>query len=148
VFLDDLSAAPVLAAAERLGVPVYLHPAEPPAAVRAAYFAGLEPEVAGMPATPFSLARADERLSPVAKGLSAAVGDTVLQHVHVTTCGCTTSPPLLCALLVFGADRMLFSVDYPCSDSSQGAALLREAPVSPADKEKIAHGNAERLLRL
>jgi predicted TIM-barrel fold metal-dependent hydrolase len=187
VFLDDPSAAPVLAAAERLGVPVYLHPAEPPAAVRAAYFAGLEPAVAGMLATagwgwhaetglhvlrmvvngvferfpglqlivghmgenlPFSLARADERLSPVVKGLSATVGDTVLQHVHVTTCGYTTSPPLLCALMVFGADRMLFSVDYPFSDSSPGAAFLRAAPISPADKEKIAHGNAERLLRL
>jgi uncharacterized protein len=72
----------------------------------------------------------------------------VLQHVHVTTCGSTTSPPLLCALLVFGADQMLFSVENPFSDSSQGAALLREAPISPADKEKIAHGNAERLLRL
>jgi predicted TIM-barrel fold metal-dependent hydrolase len=187
VFLDDPSAAPVLAAAERLGVPVYLHPAEPPAAVRAAYFAGLEPAVAGMLATagwgwhaetglhvlrmvvsgvferfpglqlivghmgenlPFSLARADERLTPVASGLSATVADTVLGHVHVTTCGYTTSPPLLCALMVFGADRMLFSVDYPFSDSAQAAAFLREAPVSPSDREKIAHGNAERLLRL
>jgi uncharacterized protein len=187
VFLDDPSAEPVLATAERLGIPVYLHPAEPPPAVRAAYFSGLEPAVAATLATagwgwhaecglhvlrmvvggvferfpglqlivghmgenlPFSLARADERLTPVAKGLSATVGDTVLQHVHVTTCGYTTSPPLLCALMVFGADRMLFSVDYPFSDSAQAAAFLREAPISPADAEKIAHGNAERVLRL
>lgn len=51
VFLDDPSAAPVLATAERLGVPVYLHPAPPPPAVRAAYFSGLDPAVAGMLAT-------------------------------------------------------------------------------------------------
>jgi hypothetical protein len=38
VFLDEPSANPVLATAARLGVPVYLHPAEPPPAVRAAYF--------------------------------------------------------------------------------------------------------------
>jgi uncharacterized protein len=187
VFLDDPSRGPVLATAERLGVPVYLHPAPPPPAVRAAYFSGLEPAVAGMLATagwgwhaecglhvlrmvvggvferfpglqlivghmgenlPFSLARADERLTPVATGLSASVADTVLAHVQVTTCGYTTSPPLLCALMVFGADRMLFSVDYPFSDNSQAAAFLRGAPLSPADKHKIAHGNAERVLRL
>jgi predicted TIM-barrel fold metal-dependent hydrolase len=97
---------------------------------------------------PFSLARADERLTPAAVGLSATVTETVLQHVHVTTCGYTTVPPLLCALMVFGADRMLFSIDYPFSDSAQAAAFLRDAPLSPADKQKIAHGNAERLLRL
>ena len=27
-------------------------------------------------------------------------------------------------------------------------AFLRSAPISPADRHKIAHGNAERLLRL
>jgi len=84
-------------------------------------------------------------------GLSVAmfaVADTVLQHVHVTTCGYTTDPPLLCALMVFGADRMLFSVDHPFSDNSQAAAFLRDAPLSPADKQKIAHSNSEHLLRL
>jgi hypothetical protein len=187
VFLDDPSANPVLATAERLGVPVYLHPAEPPPAVRAAYFSGLDPAVAGTLATagwgwhaecglhvlrmvvggvferfpslqvivghmgenlPFSLARADERLTPVVRGLSATVAETVLQHVHVTTCGYTTEPPLLCALTVFGANRMLFSVDYPFSDNSQATAFLQDAPLSPADRQKIAHSNAERLLRL
>jgi hypothetical protein len=53
----------------------------------------------------------------------------------VTTCGYTTNPPLLCALMVFGADRMLFSVDHPFSDNSQ-AAFLRDAPLSPADKQR------------
>jgi uncharacterized protein len=50
--------------------------------------------------------------------------------------------------MVFGADRMLFSVDHPFSDNSRAAAFLRDARLSPADKQKIAHGNAERLLRL
>jgi uncharacterized protein len=47
VFLDDPSVRPVLAAAERLGVPIYPHPGPPPAAVREAYFSGLESAVAG-----------------------------------------------------------------------------------------------------
>lgn len=46
VFLDDPSVRPILRAAVRLGVPIYLHPAPPPAAVRAAYYSGLAPEVA------------------------------------------------------------------------------------------------------
>jgi predicted TIM-barrel fold metal-dependent hydrolase len=50
--------------------------------------------------------------------------------------------------MVFGADRMLFSVDHPFSDNSQAGAFLRDAPLSPADKQKIAHSNAEHLLRL
>ena len=45
VFLDDLSVRPVLAAAERLDVPIYLHPATPPAAVRETYYSGLSEEV-------------------------------------------------------------------------------------------------------
>jgi hypothetical protein len=57
-------------------------------------------------------------------------------------------PPLLCALMVFCADRMLFSVDHPFSDNSRTAVFVRDAPLSPADKQKIAHSNAERLLRL
>lgn len=96
---------------------------------------------------PFSLARADERLSPLT-GLPRSVADTIRQQVHITTTGYTTAAPLLCALLVFGADRILFSVDYPFSDNAQATAFLRSAPVSPQDREKIAHGNAERVLGL
>src|SRR5271169_784169 len=38
VFLDDPSVHPVLACAEALGVPIYLHPGPPPPLVRTAYF--------------------------------------------------------------------------------------------------------------
>lgn len=186
VFLDDASVRPVLNAAERLGVPIYLHPAPPPRSVQEAYYSGLEPSLAGALSTfgwgwhaecgmhvlrmvvsgvfeqfgalqliighmgenlPFFLARADERLSPLT-GLPRTVAETVHQQVHVTTSGFFTNPPLLCALEVLGADRILFSVDYPYSDSSEGTAFLRDAPLSPEDKEKIAHGNAEVLLGL
>src|SRR3984957_17395884 len=45
-FLDDASYDGILAAAEELDVPIYIHPHIPPAAVREAYFSGL-PEGAG-----------------------------------------------------------------------------------------------------
>ncbi|MFZ0041263.1 MAG: amidohydrolase family protein [Solirubrobacteraceae bacterium] len=184
VFLDDPSMAPLLAAAEQLEVPIYLHPAPPPKPVFDTYYSGLEPEIAARLSTsgwgwhvetgmhilrmvvsgtferfpglqvivghmgenlPFSLARADEQLSSLT-GLSSSVADTIHEHLWVTTCGYTTDAPLLCALMVMGADRIMFSVDYPFSDSTEATRFLREAPLSPADVEKIAHENAERLL--
>jgi hypothetical protein len=45
VFLDDLSVRPILTVAARLGVPIYLHPAPPPAAVLETYYSGLSDEV-------------------------------------------------------------------------------------------------------
>ena len=57
-------------------------------------------------------------------------------------------PPLLCALQVVGADRILFSVDYPFSPNAEGRDFLDALPVCPEDMEKIAHRNADRLLKL
>jgi predicted TIM-barrel fold metal-dependent hydrolase len=59
-----------------------------------------------------------------------------------------TVPPFLRALSVVGADRLMFSVDYPVGENSVGRAFLDALPVAPADREKVAHTNAERLLRL
>ena len=62
--------------------------------------------------------------------------------------GCFSEPPFVCALKVVGADRILFSVDYPYSSNAEGRAFLNSLPVSPGEMAKIAHGNAERLLKL
>ncbi len=47
-FLDDPRFEPVLAEAERLDVPIYLHPAPPPKAVFDAYYSGLPAEAAAI----------------------------------------------------------------------------------------------------
>ena len=94
---------------------------------------------------PFSLARADQRLSQLT-GQPRSIAETILDQVWITTCGYTTVPPLLCALQVFGADRMLFSVDFPFSDNIEGTSFLESAPLSPSDRAKIAHRNAQTLL--
>jgi predicted TIM-barrel fold metal-dependent hydrolase len=95
---------------------------------------------------PFSLARADEWLTPRIKGLTGSVADQILEHLHITISAYTTVAPLLCAMEVMGADRILFAVDYPFGNSKTTVQFLQDAPISPADKEKIAHGNAEALL--
>ena len=83
---------------------------------------------------------------------SGAFPGSLLEHVaervYVTTSGIFTVPPLLAALTTFGADRIMFSVDYPYSDNRDGTAYLRALPVSPADLAKIAYQNADSLLRL
>jgi len=97
---------------------------------------------------PFMLARIDDTLTPMAKQLQQPVSEYFLHHFHITTSGFFTDPPLLLAMQVMGADRIMFSVDYPFSTNEQGRAFLDHAPISPADKEKISHLNAERLLSL
>jgi 2,3-dihydroxybenzoate decarboxylase len=72
-----------------------------------------------------------------------------LRHnLYVTTSGVCDAPPLLCALLALGADRILFGTDYPFEDMATATNFLRTAPISEADRHKIAGGNAQALLRL
>jgi hypothetical protein len=85
-------------------------------------------------------------LSPLVKGHRASVAETVHRNLYITTSAYTTVAPLQCALSVLGADRILFSIDHPFADSGQATAFLRSAPLSPADRYKIAAGNAERVL--
>ncbi len=97
---------------------------------------------------PFMLARSNNVLMRVAKHLQRTVSEYFLQNFSITTSGFFTEPPLLLALQVIGVDRIIFSVDYPYSSNEQGRAFLDRASLSPADKEKISHLNAERLLKL
>jgi uncharacterized protein len=97
---------------------------------------------------PFMLARINNVLTPVAKHLQRTVPDYFLQNFYITTSGFFTDPPLLLSLQTIGADRIIFSVDYPYSTNEQGRVFLESASISPADKEKISHLNAERLLKL
>jgi predicted TIM-barrel fold metal-dependent hydrolase len=96
---------------------------------------------------PFMLARADDVLMRRA-GFTKPISEIIVKHVYITTAGVFTIPPFLTALTTFGADRIMFSVDYPYHDNIQGRFLMDALPVSPIDRIKIAHGNADRILKL
>ena len=49
---------------------------------------------------------------------------------------------------VIGVDRVVFTADYPFANMEAGRKFLEQMPIPPVDREKIAHGNAERLLGL
>jgi predicted TIM-barrel fold metal-dependent hydrolase len=73
-----------------------------------------------------------------------------LQSMNETgiTSGFFTQPPLQLALDTIGIDNIIFSVDYPFSTNQMGADFLNALPL-PADQvAKIAHGNADKLLKL
>jgi uncharacterized protein len=186
-FLDDRAFDVLHERAVRLGVPLYLHPAEPVPAVRDAYYQGFAPAVSWFLSAaafgwhaetgihvlrmvlggvfdrhpelslvighmgemlPFMLQRVDDNLPPNVTGLERLPSEYVLANVHITTSGLFSVPPLMCALMVFGVERVLFSVDWPYAHNEGGQRLLETAPLSPGDLELIAHGNAERVLGL
>ena len=97
---------------------------------------------------PFSIARAEAVLARETAHLKRKVSEYFQEHFYITTSGYFTVPPLLCTLQVVGADRILFSVDYPYSPNTIGRNFLNALPVSQGDLAKISHSNAERLLKL
>ena len=187
-FLDDPAFEPILEQAEKLDLPIYLHPGIPTEPVRNAYYdnlpgnfsftlalsawgwhadtaihalrlvlsgaldrhPGLKIIIGHMgEALPFMLDRIDETTAAAAKThLRRSVRQTILDQVWITTSGFFTMVPFMAALMSFGVDRIMFSVDYPFASNARARAFLDALPVSPADRAKIAHGNADRLLRL
>ncbi|HEX7913504.1 MAG TPA: amidohydrolase family protein, partial [Paraburkholderia sp.] len=94
---------------------------------------------------PFMLGRADDVL--LSRG-AKPVSQTIVDNVYITTSGVFHVSPFLNALTAFGADRIMFSVDYPYSAHAPARRFLDSLPLSPADRVKIAHGNADRILKL
>ena len=97
---------------------------------------------------PMMLDRADKVFAQDSGHLKRTVSQTILDQVWITTSGIFNEPPLLAALLTFGIDRIIFSVDYPYSPNTAGRAFLNKLSLAPADMAKFTHGNADALLKL
>jgi predicted TIM-barrel fold metal-dependent hydrolase len=80
--------------------------------------------------------------------LERPVSSYLRENLHYTFGGFNWTPAFLDLLLQVGAERIMFSTDHPYASMTEARAFLDHLPVSSADKERIAHGNAERLLRL
>ncbi len=70
------------------------------------------------------------------------------RNFWITTSGNFSVPALQCSIATMGAERILFSVDYPMDDNQTGTDFLRHAPITPVHRIAIAQGNAEKLFRL
>lgn len=97
---------------------------------------------------PMMMARADEVFSRDIDHLGRPISQAIVDQVWLTTSGIFTEPPFLAALLTFGLDRIMFSVDYPYAPNAKGRDFLDRLSLAPADMAKLCHGNADALLRL
>jgi predicted TIM-barrel fold metal-dependent hydrolase len=70
------------------------------------------------------------------------------ENVHYTFGGFNFPATFQNLLAEVGAGRIMFSVDHPYGSMTEARTFLQQLPVSDADKERIAHGNAEQLLGL
>jgi uncharacterized protein len=185
-YLDDRFFLPVLARAEALKLPIYLHPTQSPKPVTEAWYGGLKPIVGEMMANggwgwhietalhvlrmilggvfdahpelqivvghmgetlPAMLQRVDV-MAPAMTGLKKPISAYLRENVHYTFSGFNFLPAFLELVLQVGVDRIMFSTDHPYQSMADGHAFLDRLPVSDADREKIAHSNAERLFRV
>ena len=97
---------------------------------------------------PMMLARIDDVFKLDIDHLERPIGQQMLDQVWLTTSGIFTEPPFIAALLTWGIDKIMFSVDFPYAANKQGRAFLDRINLSPTDMAKLAHGNAEVLLKL
>ena len=97
---------------------------------------------------PMMMARIDEVFVHDVSHLKRPISRAIRDQVWLTTSGVFDAPPFICALLTFGIDRIMFSVDYPFATNAEGAAFLERVAPAPGDREKLTHGNADALLKL
>jgi 2,3-dihydroxybenzoate decarboxylase len=99
---------------------------------------------------PFHLSRLDIRyrdLEPEVK-LAKEPSEYLVDNFAITTSGVLSTTALLAAAQAVGIDNVLFAIDYPYESSGDAVEFLRGLPLSRPELNKIAHGNAERLLRI
>jgi 2,3-dihydroxybenzoate decarboxylase len=99
---------------------------------------------------PFGIWRVDHRIArtgvrPIAK---LPIAQYLRENFYLTTSGNFRTQSLTDVMLEVGADRVLYSVDYPYEDMGEATDWFDNAPVSEPDRLKIARGNARQLFRL
>lgn len=196
-YLDDPSFEVLLGRAESLGVPIYVHPTDPPQAVSDVYYAPFSSALVptwgwpvetgthllrlicagvfdrhpdlkiivghmgellpycytklnvGMTMAGWLLAaqsKGDQDMPHT--GMRNSVGSYLKNNVFITSSGVFDQPVFDCARAMLGLDNLMFSVDYPFQDNFAAMEFLQRCNLSPADKERFAHGTAETLLKL
>jgi predicted TIM-barrel fold metal-dependent hydrolase len=99
---------------------------------------------------PFAMHRLNDHSAFAAKrrGLKKEPIQYLRDNMIVTNSGNWFEPAFVCTLLALGADNILFAIDWPYESNRTGMEFFRKLSISDADKAKIAHLNAERLLKL
>jgi predicted TIM-barrel fold metal-dependent hydrolase len=99
---------------------------------------------------PFMLHRIDDqtRLAAKRRGLKKTPAQYLTENLVVMMSGNFSAAAFLCTITALGIDNVLFSVDWPYESNLAAVEFLKRQPLAPHDREKVAHINAERILRL
>ena len=98
----------------------------------------------------FGIWRVDNRIrrgsgTPKAK---LPMSQYLRENFYITTSGNFRTQALTNVILEVGADRVLYSVDYPYEDVVEAREWFDQASISEFDRSKIAGANAKQLFRL
>ena len=101
---------------------------------------------------PFSLWRIDNRNAwteaPPRYPAKRKIAEYFQENFYLTTSGNFHLPALVDAMLEIGADRILFSTDWPFENIDHAADWFDSAAISEADRLKIGRLNAFKLFKL
>jgi 2,3-dihydroxybenzoate decarboxylase len=101
---------------------------------------------------PYSMWRIDNRNSWVKARPKYPAKKKIADYFHanfyLTTSGNFRTQSLIDAILEIGADRILFSTDWPFENVDHAANWFDAASISDADRVKIGRLNAVRLFKL
>jgi 5-carboxyvanillate decarboxylase len=185
-YLDNKKFWPIFEAAEKMGAPIYIHPAMPSTKILGGYedygfplagpilgfaadvslhtmrliYAGLFDKFPKLQlilghlgeGLPYWLPRLDFAfLKPWVQDkpkIDRKPSEYLCNNVYITTSGIFFQPALICAALAMGVDRIMFAVDYPNEQDQEALHFMNEAPFTPSEKEKMLHGNAEKLFNI
>jgi 2,3-dihydroxybenzoate decarboxylase len=76
------------------------------------------------------------------------IADYFYTNFYVTTSGNFRTQSLVAAMMELGADRVLFSADWPFENIGHAAQWFDKASISEADRVKIGRTNALKLFKL
>jgi 2,3-dihydroxybenzoate decarboxylase len=101
-------------------------------------------------ALPFNLYRIDQRIgwSPMGYPAKRKISEYFAENFFITTAGNFRTQTLIDAMLEIGADRILFSTDYPFEQIGEAAEWFDGASISEADRLKIGRSNAAKLFKI
>lgn len=99
---------------------------------------------------PFAMHRLNEHTAAAARrrGLKKEPIEYFKDNLLVSTSGNWYEPAFQCTLAALGADKILFAVDWPYEANKTGVEFLKKISIGDTERENIAHGNAERVLKI
>lgn len=97
---------------------------------------------------PYLLWRFDSRAKLYGVKLAKPPSQYIRENIAVTVSGMFSAEPLHCAIAALGADRVMFSADYPFENPDEAGTFMDTVPLDADQREAIAWGNAKRLLKL